>query len=323
MIWEIKDTMTNKTKRELLFSVYSKNLSFYMPEFTDHFLCPVCKSLFGRIDIKKLSLAHIIPKSMGGKRATLACSQCDNRIGHDFDWHLSKEKELLTRIKENKGIYSKLKLNGDSKLYPIIFDIHLSNSGHLDMHIKPPSNVPSIIWKEHMDELINNKNTIDIETTKLFSPERRNISYIYSAFLLMFSKFGYEYVLSPNMDSIRQVLMGNYEFLKNQQLVRDLPKSLVQVSVPSICMLIKPVETRAFCIFLPSTKNNQIRCVFLPGFGKTGEEGYNNLLNLVGTQPTLEAQINGFSLINSCHDIDDTNSKNYGNFIWDSLIKKS
>jgi hypothetical protein len=291
-----------------------------MPELADHFLCPVCKSVFSREDLNNISLAHIVPKSMGGKLMTLACSKCDNRIGHDYDIHLSQEKEVLRQIEE-KGLYSKL--NCGSEKYGIISKWHLSNSGHLDIHIKPPDNVPANIWRKRMDEIAYSKNRKFQIKINLFSPERRNISYIYSSFLLMFSKLGYEYIFSPNVYSICQMLMGDYSSLKNHQLVVDLPKPSWQVHIPSIYTLINPVETRTFCISLPSTKTGRIRWVFLPGFGKTGENGYRNLLNLIGTQSILEAQLVGFSLWNCIPDIDDIRFKDYGKFIWDALIKKA
>ena len=174
-----------------------------------------------------------------------------------------------------------------------------------------------------MDEIAYSKNRRFQIKINLFSPERRNISYIYSSFLLMFSKLGYEYIFSPNVDPIRQVLMGNYSSSKNHQLVIDLPKPSYQVPIPSIYMLINPMETRTFCISLPSTRAGRIRCVFLPGFGKTGENGYRNLLDLIGTQSILEAQFVGFSLWNCIPDMDDIRFKDYGEFIWDALIKKA
>lgn len=317
----MKVERTNKIKKkERLFSVYSKNLSFYKPEFTDHFLCPVCMSLFSRDDLKDITLAHIIPKSMGGKLTTLACSECDTRIGGDYDRHRSQEIKVLRQIKE-KGLYCKL--NYGSEKYGIIFEGHLSNNGHLDMHIRSPENVPSNIWTKRMDGLSDAKNEHFQINIDLFSPEKRNISYIYSSFLLMFSKLGYEYIFSPNVDSIRQVLMGDYSSLKNHRLVIDLPKPSNQVPIPSIYMLINPVETRTFCISLPSTKNGRIRCVFLPGFGESGESGYLNLLNLIGTQSILDAQLVGFSLWNCIPDIDDVRFKDYGKFIWDAFIQKA
>jgi len=276
--------------------------------------------LFSRDDLKNISLAHIIPKSMGGRLMTLACSKCDNRIGHDYDRHLSQEKEVLRQIKK-KGLYCKL--NYGSEKYGIIFEGHLSNNGHLDIHIKPPDNVPSNIWTTRMDGLCDAKNGHFQINIDLFNPERRNLSYIYSSFLFMFSKLGYEYIFSPNVDSIRQVLMGDYSSLKNHQLVIDLPKPSEQVPIPSIYMLINPAETRTFCISLPSTKTGRFRCVFLPGFGETGENGYLNLLNLIGTQSILNAQLEGFSLWNCIPDIDDVRFKDYGKFIWSALIQKA
>jgi len=311
----------SKTKRERLFSLYSKNLSFYKPEYADHFLCPVCKCLFAHEDLNKLSLAHIIPESIGGRQLTLACSKCDNRIGHDFDIHLSREMLILSQQRRKEGIYGRLRVNGGKK-YGIMFKGQLLNAGHCDMHIRPPHDVPPDIWKTRMDELtdINPKN-VKI-SLNLFNPPRRNVSYIYSAFLLMFSKLGYEYVLSPNVDPIRQVLMGDYLSSKVYQLILDLQKPLAQWPIPSIYMLTQPAETRSFLICFPSANKGRMRCVFMPGFDISGAKGYENLSNIIGSQLTLDSKLEGFSLWNSIPDISSILFKDYGHFIWNGLIKK-
>ena len=80
-----------------------------MPESADQFLCPVCKSIITGVDLEqdplKISIAHIIPKSMQGRLTTLACAKCDQRIGGDFDRHLSIEKRLIDQLREEKGIH--------------------------------------------------------------------------------------------------------------------------------------------------------------------------------------------------------------------------
>lgn len=316
------DRLNGKAKRDSLFSLYSRNLSFYMPELANQFICPVCKSVIARGDLEqdpfKVSLAHIIPKSMGGRQVTLACAKCDQRIGGEYDWHLSQEKKQIEQLREEDGIYSKLKCG--SGTYRAMFGF-CNKSNNTVIYIKPPKHVPLPIWKERIDELVHLKNfSVAFDT---FDTQKRNISHIYSAFLLMFSKFGYEYVLSANVDPIREVFIGNYLSLKYHRLVVDLPERLVPKKIPSIFILLEPRETRTFLITLPSPKPNYAKCVFLPGFGKSGKEGYHNLVNLIGVESTLEAELELLPISSSSSHLSDIRFKGFGNIIWNDSLKKA
>jgi hypothetical protein len=217
-------------------------------------------------DPLKISIAHIIPKSMQGRLTTLACAKCDQRIGGDFDRHLSIEKRLIDQLREEKGIHCRIKCG--SETYGAMF----GNMSNNKIYIKPQGNVPFPIWKRRMDKLVDlNKFSLNLRLNP-FDPQKRNISHIYSAFLLLFSKFGYEYILSPNTDQVREVLIGNDSLLNIRRLVVDLPSSLLPTQIPSINILVNPKEYRTFFIILPSPKPDRVRCLFLPGFGKSGEE---------------------------------------------------
>jgi hypothetical protein len=294
-----------------------------MPESSDQFLCPVCKNIITKVDLEqdpyKISIAHIIPKSMHGRLITLACAKCDKRIGGDFDRHLSIEKKLIDQLREEKGIHCRIKCG--SETYGAMFGI--SNKSNDEIYIKPQGNVPFPIWKERMDKLINlNIFSLNLRLNP-FDPQKRNISHIYSAFLFLFSKFGYEYALSPNVDQIREVLVGNDSLQNIHKLVMDLPSSLLPTQIPSINILVNPKETRTFFITLPSPKPDKARCVFLPGFGKSGEEGYHNLVNLIGTQLKLDAEFKTFLMPNCSSYLSDIRFKGFGNWIWDALMNKA
>ncbi len=252
---------------------------------------------------------------------TLSCSECDNRIGHDYDRHISQEKRHIERVEAKRGIPCKMRWITENKNYAILLDIHRPESDQLEVHIKPSKNIPPRIWSEYISRPGNWHNGIQIKMT-LFSPERRNLSHIYSSFLLMFSRLGYEYALSPNIDTICQALTESHLTLKTSQLVMDLPKPPFQVPIPSICMMIEPVEMCAFAILMPSPIKGRIRYVFLPGFGKTGENGYHNLLDQVGTHSIIEATIARFPLNKSISDINNEEVKYYGTSIWDALIER-
>jgi hypothetical protein len=65
-------------ERERLFNLYSRNLSFFQSEYPDAFACPLCDSGYSRealtVEPPSVSLAHVIPESLGGSLKTLTCT---------------------------------------------------------------------------------------------------------------------------------------------------------------------------------------------------------------------------------------------------------
>jgi len=89
--------MTKKGIRRIdkLFSLYAANLKIFKPELDDKFLCPICQEIFDRCALSfehpLISIAHIIPQSIGGRLSTITCAKCNNNIGSKFDNHLKLE----------------------------------------------------------------------------------------------------------------------------------------------------------------------------------------------------------------------------------------
>jgi hypothetical protein len=53
------------------------------------YVCPLC--LFAgsekALDAGWLSREDVPPKALGGKKIVLTCAPCNNRAGHEIDWH--------------------------------------------------------------------------------------------------------------------------------------------------------------------------------------------------------------------------------------------
>ena len=312
----------NRAKREKLFSEYSDNLSFYRPELLDRFLCPVCENSITKADLEqdssKVALAHIIPKSIGGRLYALACKACDNRIGCLFDKNLSDEIKSIENPIEQKGIYGSLR---GARTHGAMF-IPSFFKNNIDFKVIPPPNFPQQVWNKRMEEHAKlGKVSFKVKFDRPFDPDKRNISHLYSAFLLMFSTYGYEYVLSPNVDSIQDVFMGNNFPQRIHKSVLEVPSAAVTMRIPSISIITEPKEIHAYLITLPSPRKNRVRCVFLPGFGKSGEVGYTNLLDLVGTRLELELGLSVMHPLESYKShLTDIEFKGIGKFMWDSVI---
>ena len=268
--------MSKRKKLEMdkLFTRYARNLSIYRPEYNDKFLCPICLKKFDRCELDRLVWAHIFPEKLGGRLHTLSCAKCDNSIGHEFNRHAVAERKM--RIWEKGPKYGRF-IPENGQAIPIMSMWNFEKS---TISIYPPSkNIPIEKWICWIDEIRGRskeggpyKFSIELKEPE-FVPTRRDISHIHSAFLMMFHQFGYEYILSPNVDKIRQMFNGSDLSWKPNKLVRSVkmaPESKGQhIDFPLIGILIEPEELRSFVAFLPSIDaNDSASIVFLPGIGE-------------------------------------------------------
>ncbi len=275
--------MSTKKYKQKLFSDYAANLSIYLPEYSDQFMCPICRRVFSRHDLDghtpKISLAHAPPKSVGGKPRSLACTDCDNRIG-DFDRHVKYEKDSFDKFEEEvtKKI---LRSPNDKKL-----EIEIKTKDNTISALYAINKIPPEHFRKKSEEFMKYYPTeacgfsMEDGSPKL-DLDKWHTSLLYTAFLVMFSRFGYEYALSQNIESLRKVLNGNEAIGKYRKSIfavyeRSIPGVL---SPPIISILTVPADMRCFAIEIPSPRREDAsRCIFLPGFGESALESYSKLM---------------------------------------------
>ena len=306
-------------ERERLFSFYASNLSIYHPDVTDRFLCPICLTLFTRDalinDPPKVSLAHIIPKSLKGRLYTLVCRRCDNWIGSEYDSQLAREKHFCDWVEGAADISGQLKY--DDKEVPVECCLKGSTIELRDIPKKSPPNSWEQFLRTAVCDWSNFKFTFTVST---FNPSKLNISILCSAFLMMFYQLGYEYTLSPNVHKVRQFIQGSgfpenmhKGILRLSEGSQDLPHIL-----PSVSILVEPQNVRSFIVILPSPRKEEAaRCVLLPGFGEDGENAYTNILNSVKPFGKFRATLIPDYLKNH---LIDTKYKWFANWLWKNVV---
>jgi len=286
-------TDRHRDKRERLFSLYASNLSIYFPEVTDRFLCPICLTLFTRdaltSDPPDVALAHVVPKSLKGQLCTLACRKCDNKIGSAFDSHVAREKQLHNWEQGATAVSGRLKHNSGD------IGVEIRRNGNTLEFWDDPRRSPPKSWERFLEVAASDwPNTTFSFTVLTYSPMKRDVSLLYSAFLMMFYYFGYEYVLSPNVDRVRQVILGNDTSLDWRKGIFPIPKcqSETMSSLPSVSILLEPGDIRSFLVALPSPKEDEAaRCVLLPGFEDKGKEAYDRILSLTQLSGNFKATL--------------------------------
>ena len=79
----------NAARRRRLFDLYVRQPGHEDLTQCRIYWCPLCRQPFEREatagDNPRLTLAHIIPESLGGSWTTLACADCNNGHGHEIE----------------------------------------------------------------------------------------------------------------------------------------------------------------------------------------------------------------------------------------------
>lgn len=306
-------------ERERLFSLYAGNLSIYHPTVTDKFLCPVCLTLFTRdaliCDPSEVSLAHVIPKSVKGRLCTLVCRHCDNPIGSAYDSQLAREKHFHDWVQGAANISGRLKYEDKE----VATECCLKGSTIEFRDI--PKQYPHTSWEQFLKAAVSDWSNFKFSfMVSTFNPSKLSISILYSAFLMMFYQFGYEYVLSPNVNKVRQFIQGS-GFPENMyKAIFPLSKGSSDIPsiFPSVSILTEPPTIRSFIVALPSPRKGEVtRCVLLPGFSNDGEKAYECILG--SPQPFGNIKATLIPNIQSRR-LEDPSYKWFGNWLWKNVV---
>ncbi len=183
----------------------------------DSFVCPLCREIFSReaLDCPNpgVSLAHIVTEALGGRRYTLTCTDCNNRIGTELESHLV-EKFRYDAWTQGVGIRSarmsgefgevgaQFQLSKDTSNWAIYFDLKQSNPAHFE-RLKH--------WLACSGGRPNPELTWTMKWSARFTPPRVCAAIIQSAYLLMFDYYGYEFAFHPHYEPTRNFILNPQE----------------------------------------------------------------------------------------------------------------
>jgi len=208
-------------KRERMFDRFATQPGHEEITHGRFFFCPLCrKGPFSREatggENPLLTLAHIVPDSLGGTWTTLACAECNNGHGHRI------ETDLLAHQKVGDWLEGRGQLDvrmGDDK--KIRAESHRGVEGNgLNFEIRTPMASPSV--QAHKAQLENLKPGDRFQVTMpWFRPDWVCAAVCQSAYLLMFRWFGYDFARNPQ-----------YNFVRDQILRPDSDSSATILEVP-------------------------------------------------------------------------------------------
>ncbi len=270
---------------ETLFNLYAKNLHLHCPDVEDGFACFICRTGFLRNELDKLSLAHIIPKAIGGKTKTLLCKKCNHTIGYWYD--SEAVKEVHTRrfpLGTEKEMKAKLQIQ-DTQIPTKA--CHNQNGFNINIQQNSPERL------KHFKEIWTDQQVAGSTIKLEFEPingKWRDFAYICSSMLAMFRTFGYEYVFHRCARSIREYLERGL----NGKTTEQAPSIISRISFNSANLMKTDPDLldnkRDYQIWLVTLRGMHClgvympqldhACVLLPGLDQNSAQSYLNLFTL-------------------------------------------
>lgn len=265
--------------KEKLFELYSTNLELVCPQYKNVFVCPLCLRVFARESIcaKTLSAEHIVPSVSDAKwNLTLTCQKCNNDTGSDLDAHLRRyiqsEENLL---KKGGPIRGKMFVG--------------SKQSNVELYLQPDSS-PQIIAAElrkyrssaeqqkAVERYIQTK-AFEFEWRPNYDSARFKTALLRSAYLLMFSCFGYSYIFDENCERIRKQI---FSFRNGDTCDEVLLKGILDQAGHStqhgVNVVSSPKNLRSFFVTLKVSKKIEYSFgVILPGLGSNAINVYDRL----------------------------------------------
>lgn len=256
-----------------LYNELSANLALYDSGLQGKVVCPLCLGICDTPE--QLTVAHVFPKSLGGRMTTLACPECNSFIGREI------EAYEINRAKANRAF---LGTGSDSIRVNLRPRGPHGDVGHIaaDMTVigkdedrcyqlvaaQDGSN-PSAI--KGLDELFRSGSIdweIGLKYTSNSGWNRARLTYLHSAYMKMFQAFGYEWVCEPSAAVIREQLSRPEENLIAVPIIK-LGAVMEGAQPFSIVLVTMPEEMRGFFIVMPELDYLESHVVvWLPLFGQ-------------------------------------------------------
>ncbi|HOJ54352.1 MAG: hypothetical protein WBL15_14200 [Phycisphaerae bacterium] len=289
-------TMANTTNsggrktRLRLVRMFSANLAIYFPEYSNHFVCPLCKRV---IEFKKpedangwVSLAHFVPKSVGGKHVVLTCAECNNFFGSKIDSAYAHALAYHRWLAGQRALPARMSL-GEASL-----GVEMTKTGS-NWHFRVIARRTNPAHEKcALEYICRSAGKFEGELTfRFYNPSALGAEMIHSAVLTLFQSFGYEYALCPNADKMRAILRGKLSDPVVQKAVISL-ESNPELPVGTVAVLTRPKRFRCFVVFLPPlTGDKSGFVVMMPGFRKEDWPPYRRFIREVNETLTFSYRV--------------------------------
>ena len=166
-------------------------------------LCPLCLQAYSEdaIDLEEPELTeeHIISESLGGKLVTLSCKSCNSTHGSKLDAHLVQMVRSQNSLAGLGTVPLKGRIGIAGNQLPAQFEVR-------GRTFRVGGGSPAVI-EEVKDMFQKNRiESMDLNFSLGYIPSRAYLALLRIAYLAIFRKLGYRYILSPAATVMRRII---------------------------------------------------------------------------------------------------------------------
>jgi hypothetical protein len=337
-------TMSKKSKKQILFNIYSNNLSDFKTNLKSNntipnefgLYCPLCTQHFSENDYDQLTLEHNPPNSLGGKDNILTCNKCNNSAGSRIDSEilLALNELDLIGFKPNSSLKTRLynQSTGENGINAIV---NLDQEGKFIINISPANNpvikdafLNSIEYEYNSGlPIFSNFESAGLSKNLSFDfkkPNKRNerlasIALLKIAYLIGYEKLGHAFLFGKHMELIRsQIKHPDKEIINKPFWIHNnYTDDLLGVNI-----ITKPKELKSFLIvFDLQTKSDSYRIgICIPGYNEKDIDVYSNIETIL-CQGEGEVTIETNRYLDKEFKIKDKNNSLLPIVFWEELFK--
>jgi hypothetical protein len=231
-----------------------------LPSTGDYYACPCCLIAYPRAAVAAgiLTVEDVPPKVLGGRPMLLTCVKCNSGSGTNFDAHAAQKEiaDSFVRGTPTRKVPATSYIDG----IPLRGTAQSTEDG-ISLVGVPKQNDPKVVaaYLRAMDSLVKDGGAspqFSFTVHTRFDEARARLSLIRASYLAAFAGLGWNYILRPIMQPIRDQLKNPEAQLLETYILRDadLPSSTRR-----LLLVDDPDELRCVAVMLGEYG------VFLPG----------------------------------------------------------
>lgn len=211
-----------------MFNAYSEHLKLVrelkITEREDEYICPICLRGYKKSEINQLSLEDVPQAALGGKKIAITCRRCNNTCGNTIDHHLINYIDSLENKNFLLGSNRKIKIINLGEGKPIEGSLMVLDSKNMKMlipenYFKSPDFEKRLRTLSKGEEITLQNRGIKTEKSSVSAAILKN------AYLILFSKFGYSFLLDDHYNTLRNQIQSHSTSLSPYKIWRKFEKS--------------------------------------------------------------------------------------------------
>jgi HNH endonuclease len=171
---------------------------------SDSLVCPLCWS---NVAFESLTLEHVIPKSLGGRRETLTCRNCNESNGRELDNHLVGYQRHSEAWAGHGELKMDLDVNGHRVAARMTCDRAKPST---DFRVIGPASDPLEIDATQKD-FAGGAREFTATFSMGYNERRRQLAILKAGYLALFHRFGYRLIARPGLQHLRKIIAGRQE----------------------------------------------------------------------------------------------------------------